>query len=632
MPLLIVLPLLGLILGWQAWQKTSFSSAALHSLAAVVMILYLGALIGALPVSAALVLIAGAGLLVYRLWVSRDCLLTLANVPVFLLLIFSIIFWYLHGNAHYLFYDEYAHWGVYIREMLATGALWDGDTNAMHPRYPPGPALWQYLFAVYTYEADGVMYLAQFVLLVAPLLVLWERLRFVDIAWMLGIGALVIWLLANLGHGVTSLYVDHVLATWFAATLLNFMREVEQRDYLKLLGYALPLAVLPLIKDVGILLSFMATGIMGGLLLVSGMRVHRYSLTNAIRSTSPLVTLACVASLLIAFSWAVNRNAVDAKADVQSAATVAWGILGGFSVFEEDQQAEIGRRFSEVLFDQQISKSEISRKYNEFDYDIRDAYTDRYRLSTAGLMLLCAALQALIWLLFIAKQQRLRWFLCYLGIDLAVVGYLAVLYLSYQFAFGEDALRLPSYVRYAHSMLLPLVLLSVAPLLPAFRPDSGADAGKGGMAARYGSVLFAALLIAAFAFERPYIEPLYTPSGPIDVRQQLRPKAEALRALPGRPRVWVYLPVPEKLEIYARVFRLELSPLPTTVVMDPEFMQQSRMQMEAAWDGFDYIWFPLPDAVTDARRSATLGELAKVRLLKMQATPAGPELAAAGVW
>ncbi|MDP6151376.1 MAG: hypothetical protein QGH46_09120 [Gammaproteobacteria bacterium] len=632
MPLLVLLPLLGVILSWQAWQKTSFSSAALHSLAAVILLLYVGALAGVLHLSVALVLIVGAALLVYRLWISRDCLLTLVNAPIFLLLIFSIAFWYVNGNANYLFYDEYAHWGVYIREMLATGALWDGDTNAMHPRYPPGPALWQYLFAAYTYEADGVIYLAQFVLLVVPVLVLWEKLRLKDLGWILGIVALVVWLLANLGHGTTSLYVDHVLATWFAGSLLNFLRELEQRNYLQLISYALPLAVLPLVKDVGLLLVVLASGTMGVLLLASSMRFQRYPLDLAIRTAAPLVTVACAFSMLVAFSWSVNRDAVGATEDVQSAAAVGRGILGGFSIFDTEQEAEIGQRFMEVLVSQQISKSEISHKYNEFDYDIRDAYTDRYRLSTVGLMLLCLVLQALIWLLFVAKEHRLRWLLCYACINLAVVIYLFVLYFSYQFAFGEDALRLPSYVRYAHSVLLPLALLSVTPLLPAFRPDAGAVVGRGSMAVRQGSLLFAVVLIAAFAFERPYLKPLYTPSGPIDVRLQLRPKVEALRALPGRPRVWVYLPVPERLEIYARVFRLELSPLPTTVVMDPEFMQQSRAQMEAAWGGFDYVWSPLPDAETDARRSAVLGDLANMRLLKVQHTPAGPELAVAEVW
>lgn len=632
MPLLVVLPLLGLILGWQAWQKTSFSSAALHSLAAALLVLYAGALLGILVVAAALVLIVGTVLLVHRLWVSRYSLPELVGIPVCLLLILSIVFWYLHGNANYLFYDEYAHWGVYIREMLATGALWDGNTNAMHPRYPPGPALWQYLFAAFTYEADGVMYLAQFVLLVVPLLVLWERLRFTDAGWILGIGALVLWLLASLGHGITSLYVDHVLATWFAAILLNFMREVEGRDYLQLLYYALPLAVLPLIKDVGLLLSLMAAGIMGILLLVVGMRSHGYSLRNAIRSAAPLVTLACAASLLIMFSWSANRDAVDAKADVQSAAAVTRGIVSGFSVFDEDQQAEIARRFSEVLTDQQISKTEVSRRYNEFDYNIRDAYTERRRLSTTELISLCIALQALIGWLFLAKGQRSQWLLCFAGIDLAVIVYLAVLFFSYQFAFGEDALRLPSYVRYAHSVLLPLVLITLAPMLPAFRAEEGRTLGSGTVVVRQGSVLFGVVLIAAFIFERPYFDHFYTPSGPIDVREQLKPRAKALRALPGRPRMWVYLPVPEKLEIYARVFRLELSPLPTTVVLDPAFLQQTRSALESAWRGFDYVWFPLPDEQTDTRRAALLGELADERLLKVQQSNGGVELSAAGVW
>ena len=79
-------------------------------------------------------------------------------------------FWIVHGADQYFLYDEYAHWGIFVKEMLALDGLWTGDTNSMHPRYPPGAPLWQYLFNAFLPPSEGRTYLAHFVLLLAPLL------------------------------------------------------------------------------------------------------------------------------------------------------------------------------------------------------------------------------------------------------------------------------------------------------------------------------------------------------------------------------------------------------------------------------------------------------------------------------
>ena len=52
-----------------------------------------------------------------------------------------------------------------------------GDTNASHPDYPPGAAVWQYLFILIPSYGEGTVYLAQFVLLMTPLLVLLKTLN-----------------------------------------------------------------------------------------------------------------------------------------------------------------------------------------------------------------------------------------------------------------------------------------------------------------------------------------------------------------------------------------------------------------------------------------------------------------------
>ena len=45
--------------------------------------------------------------------------------------------------------------GIFVKEMLALDGLWTGDTNSMHPRYPPGAPLWQYLFNAFLPPSEG---------------------------------------------------------------------------------------------------------------------------------------------------------------------------------------------------------------------------------------------------------------------------------------------------------------------------------------------------------------------------------------------------------------------------------------------------------------------------------------------
>ena len=80
--------------------------------------------------------------------------------------------------------------------------------------------LWQYLFNAFLPASEGNAYFAQFVLLLAPLLVLWNGVRWSQPIWIVAILALVLLAIANFGLGVSTLYVDQTIGVWYLGTIL----------------------------------------------------------------------------------------------------------------------------------------------------------------------------------------------------------------------------------------------------------------------------------------------------------------------------------------------------------------------------------------------------------------------------
>ena len=153
---------------------------------------------------------------------SRHGIRVIPPVSLVLLIVLSGVFWLRYGPTKIFFFDEYSHWGIYLKEMIARDALWDENTNAMHARYLPGPSLFQYFFSRGATTAfEGAALLAQFVLFLTPLLLLTHRLRWHQWPWIIGVLALGLLSITQFSQGLSSLYVDHVLGAWLAGSLLG---------------------------------------------------------------------------------------------------------------------------------------------------------------------------------------------------------------------------------------------------------------------------------------------------------------------------------------------------------------------------------------------------------------------------
>lgn len=640
-PLLVLLPLTGIILARARAVNIDTGRAALQSVSGLIVLLFLGALLDLLPGTIIGLLATGTLLLVRELYIAVTRGPVTIPVPLGLFLVLSAMFWLAHWNNQYFFYDEYAHWGIFLKEMQAAAGLWGGDTNSLHPRYPPGSTLWQYFFTAYTRQTDGAAYLAQFTLLITPLLVLWSSLTWRRVGWIAGILAAVALLLANYGHWIASNFVDHVLATWFAGTILCFILDRRDGKRLGLLVYALPLTVLPLLKDVGLFFALCAAGIMATLTLRT---VSRRGSPGVSGSVTPALCALLISAWVIApvgasSLWSWNRDLAGAPADVMSVGGILSGLLDDDASGVEraeprpregldgrhtpirlghEQRADVKTRFARVMFHQQIAKNRTSIEFHEFSEPVMGLYTDKLRLTTVSLLALFVVWQLVLnrWLL--SGEGRWTWGITGAGLLATCLAYIFILYLSYQFAFGLHGLKIPSYIRYANTALLPLLIMALAPLLPATYPISRTQPPPEGRGhPRRLPLAFSLVLCALYLFETPYFAPFYRDHPRYPMREKAAASAEVIRKEVGDGRLWVFYPWQDGNGFLGWLMKFQLTPVRTDIERDPSVLELEPGELLSLLRQYDYVWFPVSHSRIDAMIATLPGADAKGRLYRV---------------
>ena len=540
-------------------------------------------------------------------------------MPIVVLALFCLIYWLIHGNSSFFYYDEYSHWGVYLRDMLAHAALWGSDSNAMHPRNLPGASLFQYFFAVHSSRPEGAAFLAQFVLVMSPLMVLWQKLDAKSIGWIFGLLLLVTVCIANFGHGLVSIYIDHVLGVWFVGLVLNFLYELPDRSPAQLATYVLPLAAVVLFKSTGFFYVLALSGIFGLLLLVHRSHVS-IPLPSRLLRSAVMPCAAVALSVILMLSWNMNRDAAGIAVPVDTTSNLAGSLVERDSAFSAEEQEEITRRFIEVLFKQQISKDELSSQFNAFSYPMMPLYTDRFRLTTFSFLALAAVALLLQYLFVFRRDRRLQWTIASGLTWLTAVAYIGVLFMGYRFiANDQNGFNLSSYIRYAHSMLLPLLIVLFAPLVPAFRASNGAEVELGrGLGVRRTSLIFAAALGAFIVVETPYLKPSYTTQQPPDLRLQLEPMTLALRQQIGEAPLWVYFPNTMTNGFIGQLLQFQLSPGRVEVEEDINALTENPDTLRSQLADSDYAWFIIQTPEIDAAIERLTGGEVTARIFRVR--------------
>jgi hypothetical protein len=586
-----LLPILGFAALFARLLGTKLSVALLHAVAAIILTLYVGGLAQGLWWTALAIHLVGIVLLGNELWrLSRKNDRPTLSIPIAVLFACTALFWLVHRNSLYVFYDEYSHWGIYIKEMLALDGFWLADTNSMHPRYPPAAPLWQYLFNVFREPGEGTAYLAQFVLLLTPLLVLWERVTWRQAHWLLLILALCVIAVTNFGLGISSLYVDHIIGAWFVGTILCFL--MDSPDWRRALVYALPLTTLALLKESSFALSLAAAGVLGLAVSVQAWRRSGRLITSALRAPL-MVFITILPAVLCLQVWEWNLDRIGMPSDLEAVGGIVSGLTGDSEQVDSQQGAEITRRFLEVFSEQQLSNDGVSHQFNAFTYSIRELFTDPYRLSTLGLFVIFAIWWIGLTVFVLRESERWTWSFVATGVALTGIAYITGLYLTYRFAANEYGLVISSYTRYVHTVALPMLIVCFAPLLPAFRRSQQERYWSiAGRSIPLHSVLAFAGVIALYWFEPPYLRPVFERNAIVEIRRELEPITTAVQAAVGRSSIWLYVPNDHPNGFIGRLFQYLLAPTPTYVERERTFLERAPSEVLADWSKFDYVWLP----------------------------------------
>jgi len=377
MPLLMLLPVLGAALILRRQLKLSDSLAILCAVSGILIGVYLGALTGFLQGTVYVLTGLGMFLLLWEFYLNLKDKTLPFSFPLLLFLVLPVLYWLVHAESKPMFWDEYSHWGIYIREMAETHQLYGAESNASHPDYPPGAPLWQYFFTLLPGYSEGAVYLAQFVFLITPLLVLFEKINVRQWYWVPALLALLALGLANFGHGIVSLYTDHILSVWYAGVMLQALSSDKTR-LLEIGLLSLPLSVILLIKDAGLPLVVSAVFMMICLLFYRNFREkNNFALNRTILITTIVLVMI---PLMVQGTWKLNRSMNEVHSGGEGSGLIKV-ILTGESSFSEQEMRTYSQHFWDVIIDQQLSKNTLMQSYNAYGYRLKRLFNDSLKMT-----------------------------------------------------------------------------------------------------------------------------------------------------------------------------------------------------------------------------------------------------------
>jgi hypothetical protein len=608
-----LLPIIGIALYYSRRFEIDGSLGALFSVSTILLALYVAALVGGLRPMAFAIHIGGALCLANELRHStRRGFRSAPPASLTLIVLLSCAYWWRYGDTRFFFFDEYSHWGIYLKEMLARDNFWGADTNALHVRYVPGTTLFQYLFNRITVPSEGNAYLAQFVLLLTPTLLLLHGIRWRQWPWVVGVLALGLLVATRFSPGFSSIYVDHVLGAWFAGALLAIVLTADRPFKVQALC-ALPVATLALIKGTGFAFALAAVAIMAVAVLLRARSSGDGWRISAAKSLRVAVVVAIPAMLCMA-TWSHNRDQSTARLDAFSPQTMLAGSSGVLAIAKTETGRETTRRFVEVVQHSTLGNNEWFWSMNEFTYVVNDRFTGTRGMTTIAAVLLFVGWWLTLLRVSIDPEDRRTWSVVAGGLLLTALAYVASLYVSYLFAFAERGVLLPSYTRYMNTLIITMLLVSFAPLLPGFRnyPTHAAPVITSTSRHRE-SLRTASLLIVGlaglYAYEKPPLQRVMLPNPPMELRRIWEPLTQQVSSIVGSSRIWVYLPDDRTNGFMAAVVKYLLSPARVHVESSSAFWRQDATTAVQTLSRFDYLWITAPVEVDapDEQSAASLG-------------------------
>ena len=259
MPILSTASLIGIALWLQVNVRIRAELAFLTASCAVILVLYLAALVGwlaaAAPITYAVGLVLGT-IAITRFVRSPPKNRAAIFVSIVTFVALAAVAWDRLQYGAYTTWDEFSHWGRIGKLLSASHALPTATTGILFKDYPPGAGLLQY-FVVHGTFSEGATYFAQALLLIAVVLSLsrwtgWASAPHYFLGLALGLA-----LMEILGLGYATVEADHLVGALFGASLGAYAVN-ERSDLRSTLALVPVLFCLPLMKPIAIVMAVCA--------------------------------------------------------------------------------------------------------------------------------------------------------------------------------------------------------------------------------------------------------------------------------------------------------------------------------------------------------------------------------------
>ncbi len=290
-----ILCLSGFVLAGVRWLKISAAFSPLVSISFIAVVLYLFALSGQLRAGANMLMISG--LLLFAA-VSVSALVPPRSFTWNKFFRIAVVFtglgliaFFLAWNMAFTVIDDYVYWGIMGKYLFINDHL-PVAGNPLDVRilaYTPGAALIHYFFYhLFGRYSTDISYFAQGVVLISALGVLVKEENIKSSVVSIGLSILLLTLF--FGSIFTKLQVDYLLSSILFA--IFWICYCEKDPFRKLLTIALPICFLFLIKEIGLLLGWLALMIVLADILAAGSvaRKEKVMLSGMVLTTGAVLT------------------------------------------------------------------------------------------------------------------------------------------------------------------------------------------------------------------------------------------------------------------------------------------------------------------------------------------------------
>jgi hypothetical protein len=581
--LLALIPIYGYALIFNTYLKRSVSTSVFFTISSIIVSIFIFGMLDFLKYGTYFMFYSGVLAFVSMLVISKEKVWQFfSSIPIVIYTILSVVYLYLMQDAQLFFWDEYSHWGAFIKEMYYFGNFYDANSVASNLMYPPGISIWDYFIVLPTGFKEGSLYFAYFLILFSSTLMMYEKLQWKQVHWIILIFIMQMVVFATYGHWFSSIYIDHVVGAFFAGIILTYF--IEEYDDKSLWLFTIPLVTLVLLKEVGLYFGVVFLGLVFLLRVIDYKQIQKQSLLTSILKQKKLIAILFILMVLMVSVlkiWESRQLSEGLKKPPHSLSTLVKNIVIGKKPFDDPKiQEKYNEIFTDTILNQQLHTEKISLNYNEFTYGTMSKFIKDIKLSTIGTYIFFILMISILTFLIVKKDQKIK--IAFVGgyLLLTSIIYLIILYLSMPLSFNMRALNMVSFIRYINMSIMPLLFMGFWLFVYV---NNKQDSKK----------LFIGLtsIVAVFIFiTQPYLKPLYSQlENPF--RKQMDVVApKLLENIPAKSNLLVVFPLKNNGSLNI-ILKYMLIPAKTTVTQYNFFDKKSESDVLTEYIKYDYIWF-----------------------------------------